>query len=139
MGCKLSRSQKFVKVQDLYYGQMRALPTEAERRWVPGCNGHFEFVMGAGTLPDCPRQSGRKSKKCDNLSRDLGKQLTHIVRVMGRIIFVLPILLFFKSQVFKQIRVHAHCYFFSINISIEFNYYFFSSVACFESVHKKRF
>jgi hypothetical protein len=24
-----------------------------------------------------------KSKKCDNLSRSIGKQLTHIVRVMG--------------------------------------------------------
>ena len=35
---KLSRSQKFVMVQDLNCGQMR----------VSGCNGHYEFVLGAG-------------------------------------------------------------------------------------------
>ncbi len=34
----LSRSQKFVKVQDLYCGQMR----------VSGCNGNYKFVLGAG-------------------------------------------------------------------------------------------
>ena len=34
----LSRSQKFVTVQHLYYGQMR----------VSGCNGLYEFVLGAG-------------------------------------------------------------------------------------------
>src|SRR4030042_153063 len=34
----LSRSQKFVTVQDLYWGQMR----------VSGCNGHYKFVLGAG-------------------------------------------------------------------------------------------
>ena len=36
---KLSWSQKFVKVQDFNCGQMR----------VSGCNGHYEFVLGAGT------------------------------------------------------------------------------------------
>jgi hypothetical protein len=36
MGYKLSRSQIFVKVQEFNCGQMRALPTEAERRWVSG-------------------------------------------------------------------------------------------------------
>ena len=35
---KLSRSQKYVKVQDLNCGQMR----------VSGCNGDYEFVLGAG-------------------------------------------------------------------------------------------
>jgi len=37
-GYKLSRSQKFVKVWDFNCGQMR----------VSGCNGHYEFVLGAG-------------------------------------------------------------------------------------------
>ena len=35
---KLSRSQKFVKVQDLNCGQMR----------VSGCNNHYKFVLSAG-------------------------------------------------------------------------------------------
>ena len=35
---KLSRSQKFIKVQDLNCVQMR----------VSGCNGHYKFVLGAG-------------------------------------------------------------------------------------------
>jgi hypothetical protein len=35
---KLSRSQKAVTVQDFNCGQMR----------VSGCNGHYEFVLGAG-------------------------------------------------------------------------------------------
>jgi hypothetical protein len=35
---KLSRSQKFVKVQEFNCGQMR----------VSGCNRHYEFVLGAG-------------------------------------------------------------------------------------------
>ena len=35
---KLSRSQKFVKVQEFNCVQMR----------VSGCNGHYEFVLGAG-------------------------------------------------------------------------------------------
>ena len=44
----LSRSQKFVTVQDLNCVQMRALPTEAERRWLSGYNNHYKFVLGAG-------------------------------------------------------------------------------------------
>jgi hypothetical protein len=40
---KLSRYKKF------YCVQMRALPTEAERRWVSGCNGYYKFVLGAET------------------------------------------------------------------------------------------
>jgi hypothetical protein len=67
---KLSRRQKSVKVQDFNCGQMRALPTEAERRWVSGCNGYYEFVLVAGALP-----AGRQESK----NRD--KQLTFIVRV----------------------------------------------------------
>jgi hypothetical protein len=35
---KLSRSQKFVKVQDFNYVQMR----------VSGCNSHYKFVLSAG-------------------------------------------------------------------------------------------
>ena len=35
---KLSRSQKFVKVQDFNCVQMR----------VSGCNGHYKFVLGTG-------------------------------------------------------------------------------------------
>jgi hypothetical protein len=35
---KLSRNQKFVKVQDFNCGQMR----------VSGCNSHYKFVLGAG-------------------------------------------------------------------------------------------
>ncbi len=35
---KLSRSQKFVTVQDFNCGQMR----------VSGCNSHYKFVLGAG-------------------------------------------------------------------------------------------
>ena len=35
---KLSRSQKFVKVQGFNCGQMS----------VSGCNGHYEFVLSAG-------------------------------------------------------------------------------------------
>ena len=38
MGFKLSRSQKFVKVQDFNCVQMR----------VSGCNDHYEFVLSAG-------------------------------------------------------------------------------------------
>src|SRR4030042_6337244 len=45
---KLSRSQKIIKVQDFNCGQMRALPTEAERRCVSGCKNHYKFVLSAG-------------------------------------------------------------------------------------------
>jgi len=45
---KLSRSHKFVMVQVLNGGQMR----------VSGCNGHYEFVLGAGA-PAC-RQAGKQ-------------------------------------------------------------------------------
>jgi hypothetical protein len=44
----LSRSQKLVMVQEFNCGQMRALPTEAERRWVSGYSDHYEFVLSAG-------------------------------------------------------------------------------------------
>ncbi|MCU0471911.1 MAG: hypothetical protein MUC93_00925 [Bacteroidales bacterium] len=45
---KLSRSQKFVKVQDFNCGQMR----------ISWCNGHYEFIKGAGA-PAC-RQAGKQ-------------------------------------------------------------------------------
>jgi len=45
---KLSRSQKLVKVQDFNCLQMR----------VSGCNGQYEFVLGAGA-PAC-RQAGKQ-------------------------------------------------------------------------------
>jgi hypothetical protein len=79
---KLSRSQKFVKVQDLNCRQMRALPTEAERRWVSGCNNYYKFVMGAGA----------KAKSVTTVPAEaLAKagQLTHIVRVMRSYYFIL--------------------------------------------------
>jgi hypothetical protein len=54
-------SQNIVTAQDFFCEQMRALPTdfvgrsrlrrskaETERRWVSGCNGHYESVMSAG-------------------------------------------------------------------------------------------
>jgi hypothetical protein len=45
---KLSRSQKAVTMQDFNCGQMR----------VSGCNGHYEFVLGAGvkakSVTTCP-------------------------------------------------------------------------------------
>ena len=49
---------------------------------VSGCNNHYKFVLRAGAKveersDEIPPWRG---KKCDNLSRDLGKQLTHIVR-----------------------------------------------------------
>ena len=51
---KLSRSQKFVKVQDLNCVQMR----------VSGCNGYYEFVLGAGakakSVTTCPAFSIKK-------------------------------------------------------------------------------
>ena len=53
---KLSRSQKFVTVQDFNCGQMR----------VSGCNEPLRICLGCRS----------KSKNCD-------KQLTHIVRVSG--------------------------------------------------------
>ena len=45
---KFDRSQKIVKVRNHNCGQMRALPTVAERRWVSGCNNHYKFVLSAG-------------------------------------------------------------------------------------------
>jgi len=44
---KLSRSQKLVTVQDFNSGQMRALPDEALRSRVSGCNNHYKFVLSA--------------------------------------------------------------------------------------------
>jgi len=51
-----------------------------------GCKNHYEFVLSAGAKVEDPPIGGDeippwRGKKCDNLSRDLGKQLTHIVRV----------------------------------------------------------
>jgi hypothetical protein len=45
---KLSRSQKFIKVQDLNCEQMS----------VSGCRSHYEFVLSAGA-PAC-RQAGKQ-------------------------------------------------------------------------------
>jgi hypothetical protein len=45
---KLSRSQIFIMVQGFNCGQMRE----------SGCNGHYEFVLGAGA-PAC-RQAGKQ-------------------------------------------------------------------------------
>jgi hypothetical protein len=45
---KMSQSQKIVKVQDLYWVQMSALPNVAERSWVSGCKNHYKFVLSVG-------------------------------------------------------------------------------------------
>ena len=49
---KLSRSQKFITVQEFNCGQMR----------VSGCNGHYKFVSGAGvkakSVTTCPASAG---------------------------------------------------------------------------------
>jgi len=58
---KLSRSQKSVTVQEFNCGQVR----------VSGCMNSYKFVLRAGV----------KAKMC-------AKQLTHIVRVMGCLLFL---------------------------------------------------
>src|SRR4030043_205253 len=40
---KLSRSQKFITVQEFNCVQLRALPDEALRSRVSGCNGNYKF------------------------------------------------------------------------------------------------
>ena len=59
----LSRSQKTVTMQDFNCGQMRvpalSPALRGELREGSGCNGHYEFVLGAGALPDCRRQAGK--------------------------------------------------------------------------------
>jgi hypothetical protein len=66
----VDRSHKFVKVQDLNCGQMRALPTEAERRWVSGCNGNYEFVLGAGAKVEDPPTGGDEIPSWRGKNRD---------------------------------------------------------------------
>ena len=60
---KFDRSQKFITVQDFNCGQMRvpalSPALRGELREGSGCNGHYEFVLGAGALPDCRRQAGK--------------------------------------------------------------------------------
>jgi hypothetical protein len=58
-------------MQDLNCGQMHALPTEAERRWVSGYNNHYKFILGAGAKVEDPPTGGDeipswRGKKCDN-------------------------------------------------------------------------
>ena len=60
----LSRSQKLVTVQDFNCGQMR----------VSGCNGHYEFVLGAGA-------------KAKTVTNNLP-----ILSVLARVYFITPIL-----------------------------------------------
>jgi len=72
---KLSRSQKFITVQDFNCGQMRALPTEAERRWVSGCNNHYKFVLSAGV-------KAKSVTTVPAVALAKAGQLTHIVRVI---------------------------------------------------------
>jgi hypothetical protein len=55
---KLSRSQKFVKVQEFNCVQMRALPDEAWQSRVSWCNDHYEFVKGAGAKVKKPLFAG---------------------------------------------------------------------------------
>jgi hypothetical protein len=58
-------------VQDFDSVQMR----------VSGCNGHYEFVLGAGAKVEerCDEIPPWRGKKCD-------KQLTFIIRVMASFI-----------------------------------------------------
>ena len=62
---------------------MRALPTEAERRWVSGFSAHKESVSVAGAKVEeqSDETPPRRGKNCD-------KQLNFIVRVM-RSLFIL--------------------------------------------------
>jgi hypothetical protein len=53
----LSQSQKAVKVQEFNCVQMR----------VSGCKNHYQFVLGAGALPDCRRQAGKAKSVTNNL------------------------------------------------------------------------
>jgi hypothetical protein len=65
----LSRSQKFVKVQDKYCGQMS----------VSGCKNHYKIVLGAGA---------KVEERSDEIppwrGKNRDKQLTHIGRVISR-------------------------------------------------------
>jgi hypothetical protein len=54
---------------------------------------HNKFVLSAGAKVEDPPFGGDeippwRGKKCDNLSRERGKQLTHIVRVSGALFFL---------------------------------------------------
>jgi len=48
-GTVLNGASKLSRYTKHYCVQMRALPTEAERRWVSGCNNHYKFILSAGT------------------------------------------------------------------------------------------
>ena len=67
---KLSRSQKFVKVQEFNCVQMSVF----------GCNGHYEFVLGAGA---------KVEERSDEIppwrGKNRDKQLTFIVRVRFKV------------------------------------------------------
>jgi hypothetical protein len=76
--------------------QMSALPTEAERRWVSGCNGRYEFVLCAGAKvggrSDEPERSGAwRSKIPPWRGKNRDKQLTFIVCVRLRFLFLFRI------------------------------------------------
>lgn len=81
---KLSRSQKSVTVQELNWGQMRALPNVAERSWVSGCIYHYKAVLGAGakakTLTTVPAIAFFGRRNVVKVAAKAG-QLTHIIRV----------------------------------------------------------
>jgi hypothetical protein len=62
---KLYRSHKFITVQDLNYGQMRALPAVASAKAGVRVPPALQSYLG----------SRSKSKKCDNLSREAGNNL----------------------------------------------------------------
>jgi len=63
---------EFVMMQEFYCVQMR----------VSGCNGHYEFVLGAGA---------KVEERSDEIppwrGKNRDKQLTFIVRVIRRILF----------------------------------------------------
>ena len=67
---------------------------------------------GSRCKPACRLPAGRQgrqeSKKCDNLSRDLGKQLTHIVRVRLRFFFSMN--LWFETDPFPFFQLVSSCF-----------------------------
>jgi len=77
---KLSRSQKFVTVQDFNCGQMCALPNVAQRSWVSGCKNHYKSVWGAGA-------KAKSVTTVPAVALAKAGQLTHIVRVSLRFYF----------------------------------------------------
>jgi len=79
----------------------------ADARTLSGTKGggknHYKFVLSAGAKVEDPPVGGDeippwRDKKCDNLSRDLGKQLTHIVRVSTSMLLLMSQLIIYDPD-----------------------------------------